>query len=69
VVLPEFALLVGAFGGLGGLLSVLVDAVEGQIPDYKLDLALIRVQDLIQRFVTETLAERSLVVGELDDGH
>jgi hypothetical protein len=57
VVLPELALVVGAFGGLGRLLSIRVDAVEREVPDYKLDLALIRVQDLIQRFVTETLAE------------
>jgi len=69
VVLPELALVVGAFGGLGGLLSVLMEAGEGEIPVYELDLALIRLQNLIQRFVTETRAVRSLVVAELDDGH
>jgi hypothetical protein len=67
VVLPVLALIVGALGRLGRLLSPLVKA-EGEIPKDVPDLALVGLQNLVQRFITETLAEWSLVVAELDDG-
>jgi hypothetical protein len=69
VVLQELTLVICALGSFGGLLGLRMDAVEGEVPDNELDLALVGLQDLILRFITETLAEWSLVVCELDDGH
>lgn len=68
MVLPELALVIGASGGLGGLLGILVGG-EGEVAEYKPDLVPVGLLELVERFVTETLAVRSLVVAELDDRH
>jgi len=67
MVLPELALLIGALGCLGRLLRPGVDAAQGKVSIDEPDLALVRGLDLILRFVTETLAEWSLEVAEVDD--
>ena len=60
-----------AFGSrLHGRLSSLLGARvgrDGEIPVHEPDLVPVGLQELIQRFVTETLAESSLVVAELYD--
>jgi hypothetical protein len=65
VVLPEFVLVIGALSRLGGLLSVRMYRAEGEVADGKPDLALVGLFELVERFITETLAVRSLVVTEL----
>jgi hypothetical protein len=64
VVLPELLLVIGALRRLGGLLSVRMRA-EREVADGKPDLVAVGLLELVERFVTETLAVRSLVVAEL----
>lgn len=68
MVLPELALVIGALSRLGGLLGVLVGA-KGEVAENKPDLVSVGLFELVERFITETLAVRSLVVAELYDRH
>ena len=69
--LPIFALLGGAVGGLGRLEGIGVKLLNWKIPEDVLDLARLDVLllDLGQRLTDVPGAERSLVVGEIDDRH
>jgi hypothetical protein len=64
VIFPELALVIGAFSRLGRLLSVRVNVGQREIADGKLDFIAVGFLELVERFITETLAERSLVIGE-----
>ncbi len=69
--LPIFALLGGAVGGLGRLEGIGVKLLNRKIPKNVFDLARLDVLllDLGQRLTDVPGAERSLVVGEIDERH
>jgi hypothetical protein len=68
VVRPVLVLVIGALSRLSGLLGPLMET-KREVAKDMLDLALVGVQDLVQRFVTETLTIRSLIIAELDERH
>ena len=69
--LPIFALLGGAVGGLGRLEGIGMKLLNRKIPKNVFDLARLDVLllDLGQRLTDVPGAERSLVVGEIDERH
>jgi hypothetical protein len=69
--LPELALIAGAVGRLGGFERVRMDAFEGKVEGGVPDLSGLDVLsfDLRERLTDVSGAERSLIVGELDESH
>ena len=65
--LPELALLVGRQGRLGRGQRVGMER-QGLVPPDELHLALVRVEDSLERRL-DARAEGALEIGELDDGH
>ena len=65
MVLPEFALSVGAFSRLGRLLGIGMYRGQGEVANGEPDLVPVGLLQLVERFITETLAVRSLVIAEL----